>query len=121
MTTSSNVQQLKNGIRVESCFDKATSQLRLALTIELEDDQENPWVAIGHLPTDECLMTPRGVDSSEAFYAWSDAAEESIYKVGFGAVPRSLRWHQGEDEFRANLTLLAELEGSDGSIDVVNG
>jgi len=72
-------RDLAAGIVASSCFDGATSSLRLSVAF---DTAAPAWASIGFRTTEECLMTPRGGGDGEIVYAQPDA--NTAYQVHYG-------------------------------------
>lgn len=77
--SSGMAQDIDTGVSVTSCFDTATSSLRLSVALQIATPV---WAAIGFRHTEECLMTPRGGGDGEIVYTAPDAND--VYEVYHG-------------------------------------
>jgi len=111
--------EVAGGVRAESCFDSATSSVRLTLKIETAN---KVWAAVGFRQTDECLMTPRGGGNGEVVFAQPDA--QGAYKTYFGPLSPSMKQLKGDSpsSFIAGLSPIGEVaEFKANMIDHSNG
>lgn len=83
-------QDVDTGISATSCFDAATSTLRLSLAIQTASPT---WAAIGFRRTEDCLMVPRGGGDGEIVYMAPDAND--AYEVYYGPLSPDLQRMQG--------------------------
>jgi len=84
-------QSVSSGVQAESCFEAATSSLRLSLTFDLTTPA---WAAIGFRGTDECFMTPRGGGDGEIVYAHPGTA--AAYEVLYGPLSPDMKHFQAD-------------------------
>jgi len=116
---SATAQQLATGISATSCFDAATSSLRLSVSFETASVA---WAAVGFRTTEECLMTPRGGGDGEMVYATPD--NSSAYQVHYGPLSPDAKHFQAAaiGNFLQRLTPIGDAAGfSSSSVEHTNG
>ena len=97
---------------VNSCYEESTKSVKMSVQftgVEMGEDEEYPWLALGYRETEECLMNPRGGGDSEMIMLTS----ENFMEPHFGSLNVGARSFDGGavDSIYASLTPLAEKDG----------
>jgi hypothetical protein len=82
---------------INSCYDESSRAMLLSLEfvdIEMTDDDQFPWMALGYRETEECLMNPRGGGDSKIILLTLSPTGDSV-EPHFGLLPVATRSFDG--------------------------
>mmetsp|Transcript_73912 Transcript_73912/g.167510 ORF Transcript_73912/g.167510 Transcript_73912/m.167510 type:complete len:717 (-) Transcript_73912:76-2226(-) len=108
---SSGRKEVEKGVFVEACFDEATKNVAMSLSMDVS---KAVWASVGFRDTSECLMTPRGGGDGEVVYAKPD--EQGTYTMHHGPLGANLKSFSSTamSSFEASLSPFAEVQDMKG-------
>lgn len=101
-------------VRVSSCYHEDVNAVELHVDF-MDVSMENglPWMALGYRPTEECLMIPRGGDTSDIILLSSTGEAEEEIIASKGVITSELKSfsESAVSSVYGNLTPLVDTEG----------